>query len=66
MGSIGRRSCRVCSVVSPGETQVRLRLEAARDFSLVLDVPAKVRLDKEFKAEIVRICGPDMMEVLGN
>jgi hypothetical protein len=45
---------------------VRLRLEAARDFSLVLDVPAKVRLDKEFKAEIVRICGPDMMEVLGN
>jgi DNA polymerase-3 subunit alpha len=50
----------------PGETQVRLRLEAARDFSVVLDVPAKVRPDKEFKAEILRICGPDMMEVLGN
>jgi DNA polymerase-3 subunit alpha len=50
----------------PGETQVRLRLEATRDFSVVLDVPAKVRPDKEFKAEIVRICGPDMMEVLGN
>ena len=50
----------------PGETQVRLRLEAARDFSVILDVPAKVRPDKEFKGEIARICGPDAMEVLGN
>jgi DNA polymerase III subunit alpha len=49
----------------PGETQVRLRLESARDFSVILDVPAKVRPDKEFKAEVARICGPDMMEVLG-
>ena len=49
----------------PGDTQVRLRLEAARDFSVILDVPAKVRPDKEFKGEIARICGPDMIEVLG-
>jgi DNA polymerase-3 subunit alpha len=50
----------------PGETQVRLRLEAARDFSVILDVPAKVRPDREFIAELIRICGPDMMEILGN
>ncbi len=50
----------------PGETQVRLRLEAARDFSVILDVPSKVRPDREFKAELARICGPDMMEVLGS
>ena len=50
----------------PGETQVRLRLEASRDFSVILDVPAKVRPDREFRAELIRICGPDMMEVLGS
>jgi DNA polymerase-3 subunit alpha len=49
----------------PGETQVRLRLESARDFSVLLDVPAKVRPDKEFKSELVRICGPDAMEIMG-
>jgi DNA polymerase III subunit alpha len=50
----------------PGDTQVRLRLEAARDFSVILDVPAKVRPDREFVAELKRICGPDMMEILGS
>ena len=50
----------------PGETQVRLRLEAARDFSVILDVPSKVRPDREFVAELTRICGPDMMEILGS
>jgi DNA polymerase-3 subunit alpha len=50
----------------PGDTQVRLRIEAAKDFSVILDVPAKVRPDKEFKGEIARICGPDMIEVLGS
>jgi DNA polymerase-3 subunit alpha len=50
----------------PGSTQVRLRLESARDFSVILDVPVKVRPDKEFKGEIARICGPDMIEVLGS
>jgi DNA polymerase-3 subunit alpha len=49
-----------------GETEVRLRLENSRDFSVILDVPVKVRPDKEFKAEVARICGPDMMEVLGS
>jgi DNA polymerase-3 subunit alpha len=48
----------------PGETQVRLRLENPRDFSLILDVDVKVRPDREFRAEIERICGPEAIEVL--
>ena len=46
----------------PGPTQVRLRLEAPRDFSVLLDVPAKVRPDKEFRAAIEQICGADAIE----
>ncbi|MCU1335090.1 MAG: polymerase alpha subunit [Bryobacterales bacterium] len=48
----------------PGATEVRLRLEKRRDFSVILDVPAKVRPDKEFCAELARICGPEALEVL--
>ncbi len=50
----------------PGETEVRLRLEKSRDFSVILDVTVKVRPDKEFCAEIVRICGSEAMEILAN
>jgi DNA polymerase-3 subunit alpha len=50
----------------PGETQVRLRLESTGDFTVLLDVPAKVRPDKAFRAEVERICGVDTLEVLGN
>jgi DNA polymerase-3 subunit alpha len=50
----------------PGETAVRLRLERSRDFSVILDVTARVRPDKEFRAEIERICGPESLEVLAN
>ncbi len=50
----------------PGGTEVRLRLEKRRDFSVILDVPAKVRPDKEFCAELARICGPEALEVLAN
>ena len=50
----------------PGATEVRLRLEKRRDFSVILDVPAKVRPDKEFCAELARICGPEALEVLAN
>jgi DNA polymerase-3 subunit alpha len=50
----------------PGATQVRLRLEALRDFSVILDVPAKVRPDREFRAAIEQICGAETIEVLGN
>jgi DNA polymerase-3 subunit alpha len=50
----------------PGQTQVRLRLENPREFSVTLDIDAKVRPDREFRAEIERICGPDTMEVLAN
>ena len=49
-----------------GETEVRLRLEKSRDFSVILDVAAKVRPDKEFCAEVARICGTEAMEVLAN
>jgi DNA polymerase-3 subunit alpha len=46
----------------PGDTQVRLRLEMPREFSVVLDVPAKVRPDREFKRQVEEICGVDCIE----
>jgi DNA polymerase-3 subunit alpha len=46
----------------PGDTQVRLRLELPRDFSVLLDVPIKVRPDREFRAEVEQICGPECLE----
>ena len=49
-----------------GNTEVRLRLEKPRDFSVILDVTRKVRPDKEFWAEVERICGPESVEVLAN
>jgi len=48
----------------PGETEVRFRLELPRDFSVILDVPVKVRPDREFREALERICGADAMEVL--
>jgi DNA polymerase III subunit alpha len=48
----------------PGGTQVRFRLEAPRDFSVLLDVPAKVRPDREFHALVEQICGPECIERL--
>jgi len=50
----------------PGDTEVRLRLEKSRDFSVILDVTVKVRPDKEFCAEVSRLCGAEAMEVLAN
>ena len=47
-----------------GEAEVRLRLEKPRDFSVILDVQARVRPDREFCAEVERICGPQALEVL--
>ncbi len=49
-----------------GETEVRLRLEKPRDFSVILDVAPKVRPDKEFWAEVERICGPESLEILAS
>jgi DNA polymerase-3 subunit alpha len=46
----------------PGDTQVRLRLEAPKDFSVLLDVPAKVRPDREFKTALEAICGAECLE----
>ena len=48
----------------PGETEVRFRLELPREFSVILDVPAKVRPDREFKEALEKICGADAIEVL--
>jgi len=50
----------------PGKTEVRLRLEKRGDFSVILDVTARVRPDKEFRSEIAKICGPEAMEVLAS
>jgi DNA polymerase-3 subunit alpha len=49
-----------------GESEVRLRLEKPRDFSIILDVSARVHPDREFCAEVERICGPQSMEVLAD
>jgi DNA polymerase III subunit alpha len=48
----------------PGGAEVRLRLEKPKDFSIILDVTTRVRPDKEFRAEVERICGPESMEIL--
>ena len=48
----------------PGDTQVRLRLESSGDFSVVLDIPAKIRPDSAFRSELERICGSDCIETL--
>jgi DNA polymerase III subunit alpha len=48
----------------PGDTQVRLRLELPREFSVLLDVPTKVKPDKEFRAQVEEICGPEAIEKL--
>ncbi|MBI3278584.1 MAG: DNA polymerase III subunit alpha [Acidobacteria bacterium] len=48
----------------PGHAEVRLRLEKSRDFSVILDVTSRVRPDREFVAEVERICGPETLEVL--
>jgi DNA polymerase-3 subunit alpha len=47
-----------------GNAEVRLRLEKPRDFSVTLDVSTKVRADREFRAAVEKICGPECMEVL--
>ena len=50
----------------PGETEVRFRLELPREFSVILDIPVKVRPDREFRAALEKICGADAMEVLAS
>jgi DNA polymerase III subunit alpha len=49
-----------------GNTEVRLRLEKPRDFSVIMDVTTKVRPDREFQAEIEKICGPESMQILAS
>ena len=45
---------------------MRLKLDSPGDFSMILDIPVKIKPDREFKAELAKICGPEMMEVLGS
>ena len=47
-----------------GTTEVRLRLEKFRDFSVVMDLASRVRPDREFRTELEKICGPESMEIL--
>jgi DNA polymerase-3 subunit alpha len=47
-----------------GPTEVRLRIERPKDFAVVMDLPNRVRPDREFTAEIKRICGNETLEVL--
>jgi DNA polymerase-3 subunit alpha len=49
-----------------GQTEVRLRIEKPRDFSVVMDVANKVRPDREFLAALEQICGPESMEILAS
>ena len=35
-----------------GETEVRFRLEKPRDFSVIMDVGARVRADRDFQARL--------------
>jgi DNA polymerase-3 subunit alpha len=49
-----------------GRTEVRLRIEKPRDFSVIMDVSTRVRPDKEFRAELERICGPESLEILAS
>lgn len=57
---------RTLFAAKPGQTEVRLRLEKPRDFSVILDVPTRVRPDKEFRSEVARICGSEALEILAN
>jgi DNA polymerase III subunit alpha len=52
--------------LKPGEAEVRLRLEKSRDFAVTLDLDTRVRADKQFFAEVERICGPQAIEVLAD
>ena len=49
-----------------GETAVRFRLERPREFSVIMDVTAKVRADQEFRAGVASICGPEALEILAS
>ncbi len=48
----------------PGETDIRLRLQKARDFMVVYDLEAKVRPTRRFRRKVEEICGSGSYEVL--
>ena len=50
----------------PGQAQIRLQLDRPRDFSVTLDIADRVRPDKEFVAEVAKICGPEALQILAS
>ncbi len=66
-GDAEQRAQRLSELVrrKPGSTSVRLRLENPRDFVVLLDIAEKVTPDREFRAEIEKLCGRDAYEPLG-
>ncbi|MDX2269716.1 MAG: DNA polymerase III subunit alpha [Bryobacter sp.] len=49
----------------PGPASLRLVLERPYDFSLTLDLPSKVRADREFRQELARLFGAQAVEASG-
>ena len=66
LGRNGNRTARRRSENCSGASRARRRCGCGwrwpRDFSVLLDVPAKVRPDKEFRAAVEAICGADAIE----
>ena len=65
-GDAARRAEELSRLIrrKPGSTGIRLRLEQPRDFVVLLDLAEKVLPDREFRAELERICGPGAWEPL--
>ncbi|MCW5964830.1 MAG: DNA polymerase III subunit alpha [Bryobacterales bacterium] len=50
----------------PGDTEVQLVLEKQRDFIVTMLVETKVRPDREFLAELAKVCGEDAYQVISS
>ncbi|MDZ7638033.1 MAG: OB-fold nucleic acid binding domain-containing protein [Bryobacterales bacterium] len=48
----------------PGDTEVQLIVEKTREFSATMTVELKIKPDREFKAELARLCGDDAYQVI--
>jgi DNA polymerase-3 subunit alpha len=51
-------------VRKPGDTEVQLIVEKSREFSAMMTTELKVKPDREFKAEVARLCGEDAYQVI--
>jgi DNA polymerase-3 subunit alpha len=48
----------------PGDTEVQLILEKKSEFSAMMTTELKVKPDREFRAEVARLCGEDAYQVI--